>query len=183
MIRTRHILPVLLGICILGAMMTTTPGFDRAFRPLRTTAPNGEVAQGRLHAAQLAGWQTADRITFDVYGKPVTRDTQGVFLIVDIDILDVSTSIRLSATWRGRSGRLYTQTSRADGAPGTLDVRQFHPGLNDKGRAVFELPKDEIEGGTLLLTRKGLNILDSELALTSPQGLPAQHETLLRLTP
>jgi hypothetical protein len=35
-------------------MMTTTPGFDRAFRPLRTTAPNGEVAQGRLHAAQLA---------------------------------------------------------------------------------------------------------------------------------
>jgi len=183
MIRARHILPILLGACILGAMMATTPGFDRAFRPLRTTAPSGDLAQGRLHAARFAGWQTADNIAFDVYGAPVTRSTQGIFLIVDVDILNASESIRLAATWQGRSGRRYVQTARADGAPGTFDVRQFHPGIDDKGRAVFELPKDEIEGGTLLLARKGLNILDSELALISPQGMPAQHTTQLRLAP
>lgn len=182
MIRARHIIPILLGACILGAMMSTTPDFDSVFQPMRTTAPSGAAAQGRLHAARFADWQTADQLAFDYYGTPVTRDTQGVFLIANIDISNVRESVRLTATWEGRSGRRYDQTARADGAPGTLDVRQFHPGIDDQGRAVFELPPDEIEGGKLLLTRKGLTVLDSELALTPPQNTARPHRALLRMT-
>lgn len=181
MIIVRTLVPVLLGACILGALMMTTPSFDDVFKPMRTTAKSGNIGHARLHAARFAGWQTAEQLSFTRYGSTVTRATQGVFLVVDIDILDVQESLRLHTTWQGRSGRLYAQTVRADGAPGTFDVRQFHPGLVDLGRAVFELPRDEIEGGQLLLARKGLNVLDSELALTPTAGAAMQHHTLLRL--
>lgn len=177
----RHIPPIVLGACVLGALMMTAPNFDNVFKPMRSTAQSGAVAQGRLHAARFSNWQTADQLSFERYGTPVTRNTQGVFLIVDIDILNVKESVRLSAIWQGRSGRRYVQTARADGAPSTLDVRQFHPGLEDQGRAVFELPGDEIQGGTLLLARKGPNVLDSELGLTPPTGAAVPHRKLLRL--
>lgn len=183
MIRARHILPLVLGACALGAMMTTTPGFDDVFKPLRTTAQNGAYAQGRLFAARFADWQTAERLSFERYGTPVARDTPGVFLVVDVDIAHVRESVQLAAAWLGRSGRRYEQTTRADEAPSTLGTRRFHPGLEDQGRAVFELPPDEIEGGTLLLARKGLNVLDSELALTPPAGAPGRHAALLELKP
>ncbi|MGB6103113.1 MAG: hypothetical protein WBF88_04610 [Pusillimonas sp.] len=182
MMRARHVFPVLLGASVLGAMMFTTPGFDSVFQSLRATAEGGAIAQGRLHAARFTDWQTADLLSFDRYGTTVTRNTQGVFLIIDFDVLNVRESVRLTATWQGRSGRRYVQTARADGAPATLDTRQFHPGLDDQGRAVFELPRDEIEGGILLVARKGPNILDSELALTPAAGIPMRHNALLRLT-
>ncbi|NYT84836.1 hypothetical protein [Pollutimonas harenae] len=177
----RYVLPIFLGACVLGALMMSTPTFDSVFQPMRSTAHSGGAAHGRLHAARFADWQTADQISFDRYGTTLTRDTEGVFLIVDIDILDVRESLRLTATWLGRSGRHYAQTARADGAPSTLDVRQFHPGLDNRGRAVFELPRDEIEKGTLLLSRKGPNILDSELELTPTKGAGMRHNNLLRL--
>ncbi|AEC21194.1 hypothetical protein PT7_2654 [Pusillimonas sp. T7-7] len=177
----RYVLPVVLGACIQGALMMTTPTFDSVFQPMRSTAQSGAIAQGRLHAARFSDWQTAEQLSFDRYGTTITRDTQGIFLIVDVDILDVQESIQLTATWQGRSGRQYVQTARADGAPSTLDTRQFHPGLDDQGRAVFELPRDEIEGGKLLIARKGPNILDSELALTPTTGMAVQHSKLLRL--
>src|SRR5690606_24862977 len=120
--------------------------------------------------------------SFDNDGTMVTRDTQGVFLVVDFDISNVHESVRLAATWQGRSGRRYVQTARVAGAT-TLDTRQFHPGLGDQGRAVFELPQDEIKEGRLLLARKGPNILDSELALTPTMGAPLRHHALLRLAP
>ncbi|WP_353194878.1 hypothetical protein [Pusillimonas noertemannii] len=183
MIRLRHVLPIVLGACALGAMMATTPDFNSVFRPLRTTAPNGAAAHGRLLAVRFADWQTAQQLSFERYGATVMRDTQGVFLVVEFDISDVRESVRLAAAWQGRSGRRYDQTKRVDDAPSTVDTRQFHPGLEDRGRAVFELPPDEIEGGTLLLARKGPNILDSELALTPPAGSPARHNKLLRLEP
>ena len=180
MMRLRHILPVLLGACVLGALMNTTPTYDSVFKPMRSTAQGNASAQGRLLSAQLANWQTADQITFERYGSLVTRDTQGVFLIVDVAVQDVQESLRLTATWQGRSGRRYTQTARVDSAT-TLNVRQFHPGLQDEGRAVFELPRDEITGGSLLLARQGPNILDSELELIPASSANMQHSTLLRL--
>jgi len=180
-IRVRKALPLLLGACALGAMMITTPDFNSVFQPFRTTAQSGAIAQGRLHAARFSDWQTADKLSFDRYGTTVTRNTQGVFLIVDFDVSNIRESVRLSATWQGRSGRKYTQTARANGAPSTLDTRQFHPGLDDQGRAVFELPNDEVEGGKLLLTRKGPNILDSELALSPTAGAAIRHNAMLRM--
>jgi len=181
MIRARHIAPVLLGACALGAMLMTAPDFNSVFKPFRIEAPSGAVAQGRLHAARFNGWHTADRLSFKRYGTPITRDTEGVFLLVSVDILDVRESVRLKATWQGRSGRRYVQTERAEGTPFTLDARQFHPGLDDRGTAVFELPQDEIQGGQLLLARNGLNVLDSELALAPAAGTPLVHHALSRL--
>ena len=181
MMITRYLFPGLLGACILGILMTTTPSFDSVFQPIRNTVPGGALAQGRLYDARFIGWQTADQLSFDRYGTTITRGTQGIFLIVDAAILNAHESLRLAATWQGRSGRYYAQTTRADDAPSTLNTRQFHPGLDDQARAVFELPRDEIAGGTLLLTRKGLNTLDSELALAPPAGLAQPHHSLLRL--
>src|SRR5690606_9808254 len=88
MIRVRHALPLLLGAGLLGAMMATAPDFDTVFRPLRVAAPSGAVAQGRLHAARFADWQTAEQLSFNRYGSAVIRDSSGIFLVVDVDILD-----------------------------------------------------------------------------------------------
>lgn len=185
MSRLRYIIPVLLGACILAAMMMTTPDFNSVFRPFRTDARDGSpdetLAQGRLFSARFTDWKTADKLAFERYGKAITRDTQGVFLVVDFELLNVRESVRLTATWLGRSGREYVQTTRAEGTPLTLDVRQFHPGIANKGSAYFELPPDEIQGGQLLVARRGPNTLDSELVLKPTSNAPVSHQEVLRI--
>ncbi|MCB5362717.1 hypothetical protein H0484_02970 [Pusillimonas sp. CC-YST705] len=179
----RLLIPLCLGVVVLAALMASTPGYDDAFKPLRQTVQHGESAHGRLFSVRFVDWMTAERLAYQLYGKPTTKDTQGVFLLADFQVSDVRESVSLSAAWQGPSGRRYAQTARLEDAPSALKSRQFHPGIETKGRAIFELPPDEIAGGTLLVSRKGLNVLDTELALLPPNGHPKQHALEQSLNP
>ncbi len=163
---------LLAGAALLGGMMATAPGYDSTIRPFAIHAAPGEWADGRVFDARFLGGQLTREIGFQRYGQDIIRDSNGVFLIADFEVSGVTASTRVAAVWRGGSGRDYLASGRFDGAPGLLAERWFQPGLTDQTQAIFELPEDEVQGGTLILTRLLDPALDSALYL-EPQGIAA----------
>ena len=110
------------------------------------------------------------------------RDTDGVFLVADFILSGTRESTMLSATWIGASKRHYRATSRISDLPRQIDQLWLQPGLDSKTFAIFELPPDEIKGGSALLSLRLDPPLDGTLLL-NPPDMPPVHEAILRLGP
>lgn len=160
----------------LGAMMVINPDYNRALRPFVSHVTTGETGQTRLIAGQMEGWRTADQIAFSEYGEKIQRDTDGVFLIVDMSLSGTTSSTMVAASWVGASGREYATTRRIGGVPGQLDDLWLQPGLTSKATAFFELPPDEIAGGALRLALRLDPALDGTLLLDPPVEPPAHED-------
>lgn len=170
---------ILAGTVALGAMMLTNPDYNRALRPFTAHAAAGEWAHTRLFAGTMDGWRTADRISYTAFGSKVTRDSDGVFLIVDVSLSGTSVSTKLSASWKGSSGREYYTTARIRDVPGQLEDLWLQPELNSRAIAIFELPKDEVVGGAMRISLRLDPDLDGTLMLDPPAGTPP-HEAVTR---
>lgn len=170
------------AVVLLGAMMLTNPDYNSAIRPFVTTVKPGETGETRLISGRFGNWRSADRIQFSSYGTEMIRDTDGIFLVADFVLSGTSESTMLSATWLGASKRRYRATSRISDVPGQIDQLWLQPGLDSKTFAIFELPPDEIEGGSALLSLRLDPPLDGTLLLTPPDSPPV-HEAILRLGP
>lgn len=163
----------LMGGAVLAGMMVTTPDYNSVFQPFKIHASTGTVADGRLFDARFLGGRLVRNIAFKRLGKEVNRNSSGVFLIVDFEVLGVVASSQIAAKWKGNSARLYEASPRFDYAPNIIQERTFQPGLNDKSFAVFELPEDEVAGGQLILSTRGITDLDGALYLDTARILPA----------
>ena len=163
---------LLTGAFLLGVMMTTAPDYNSVVRPFPSRASAGEIADGRVFDARFLGGRLAHRIEFERYGRQIGRDSEGVFLIADFEVSGVTASTLIAARWKGASGRDYAASARLNDAPNMLQLRFFQPGLTGKAFAVFELPEDEVSGGKLVLSRRGMTIFDSELHLETERIAP-----------
>lgn len=168
----RGILVLLAGGAILAAMQASTPYYDDVFRPFPVAANSGETAVGRLFDAQFTDWQQAIRIRIPGNAAPVTRTTEGVFLIVGMRISGVRQTVPIEAVWLGSSGRRYAASLRFPDSGLALETLRVNPHLVTAARAVFELPPDEVPGGWLVLGAKGMTVLDSALQLAPPESAP-----------
>ena len=172
MIRVGSILAVIAAAGALAGMLQTTPEYDRAIRPfVAEPGPDGTVGRSRM-SAKITDWKTADVVTFQQSGIDRRRDTAGVFLIVTIEGRPLHSSELLQAQWLGASGRKYLMTDRVSGPAQLLDSTWFQPDLSMKSVAVFELPRDEIAGGSMLLGPRLFRGLDEVLRLAPPNGQP-----------
>lgn len=178
--RPVNILIFLIAALMLGGMMMTTPGYNQARAPFITTVPFDQQGQTRLFGGRFLDWRTADRIEMDQFGTKTTRDTEGVFLIVDLMVTGTSETTVAEASWLGASGRRYDATKRVTTLPGQLDLQWLQPGIEAKTFTVFELPPDEVQGGGLLLSHGFPRPLDGVLRLEGPATAP-KHETVVRL--
>lgn len=172
MIRPAQILILTVALVLMVAMMLTNPDYNSAVRPFETRVPAGETGQTRLIGGRIEGWRTANRLTFPLLGTPTLRDTQGVFLIVDLRLFGTTESIMLRASWIGPSGRRYDTTSRVTGTMNQLEDLWLQPGLESKAVAIFELPPDEISGGAIVLAQRIDPPLDGVLRLAAPSAPP-----------
>lgn len=172
MIRPAPLLIAAASAVLLAGMMLTNPDYNSTVRPFETTVAPGESGQTRLIGGQITGWRTADRLEFPSYGSPQSRDTQGVFLIVDLRLSGRTESTMLRAAWIGASGRRFDTTARVSGAFLQVQDLWLQPGLDSKAIAIFELPPDEIAGGALLLSDRIDAPLDGRLRLLAPLDAP-----------
>jgi hypothetical protein len=172
MIRLPPLLIALAGAALLAGMMLTNPDYNSAVRPFESRVSPGEAGQTRLIDGRIEGWRTADVIAFLRFGSMLRRDTQGVFLIVDLKLSGTTESTQLRATWIGASGRRYDSTARIDGAFLLIQDLWLQPGLESTAMAIFELPPDEIPGGAILLADRIAAPLDGQLRLSAPEDAP-----------
>ena len=180
MSRSAQTLAVVLSAGVLAGMLLTNPDYNSVMQPFVTRVAAGDTGQTRLFAAQITGWRTANAVEFTSLGRPMRRDTQGTFLIVDLTLTGTRVSTQVTADWLGASGRRYQATRRIAGFPREIGDVRVQPGLPAKATAIFELPADEVAGGRLAL-QLGLNpVLEGTLQLTPPPEAPA-HDDMLRL--
>ena len=172
---------LLIGVVILGVMMITTPDYNSVFRAFLSHASNGEIANGRIFDARFLDGRLTHRVDFEHYGRQISRDTEGIFLIANFEVSGVTATTQLAAKWKGASGRDYAASARFENAPKTLQSLFFQPGITSKSFVVFELPEDEVAGGELILSRRGVTILDSALYLETTRIAPP--EAVVRLDP
>ncbi|UFM64765.1 hypothetical protein LOS78_13885 [Paracoccus sp. MA] len=181
MTRAGRVLIVLAGAALLGAMMQSAPDYDSTVQPFRSPVAAGETGEARSFRARFTGMRLAERIAFRRYGRDLVRDSDGLFLIAEIEAEARLASQRLDAVWQGASGRRYALSHRAEDIPRGLESRWFQPGLTDRAIAVFELPEDEVAGGALVLTGSASAVFDSALHL-APPALP-ERQPIIRFAP
>lgn len=181
MIRAGSIALVLAGAALLGAMMQTAPDYNSVVQPFPSAVAAGATGEARSFRARFTGLRLADRIAFRRYGRDLVRDSDGVFLIAEIEAEAIGTSQRLDAVWQGASGRRYALSRRAEDIPRGLESRWFQPGLINHAVEVFELPEDEVAGGALVLTGSFTAVFDSALHL-APPALP-ERQPIIRFEP
>ncbi|UFS65015.1 hypothetical protein LO749_00085 [Paracoccus denitrificans] len=169
MIRGGSIAIVLAGAALLGAMMQTAPDYNSTVQPFRSHVAAGGTGEARSFRARFAGARLADRIAFSRFGTEFVHDTDGVFLIAEIEVEATIVSQRIDASWQGASGRRYALSRRAQDIPRGLDSHWFQPGLTGRAIAVFELPPDEVAGGELVVNNSFTAVFDSALHLAPPE--------------
>lgn len=182
MIRSSHLLTLLVGGLVLAGMMLSNPDYNSTIRPFVRDVVPGDAGQTRLMAGRFDRWRTADRLIFTRYGKQVSRDTQGVFLIVEPFLAGTTVSTMVRASWVGPSGRHYAESGRVSGLPRQTEDLWLQPGLDSRALAIFELPPDEVAGGALLVSLRTDPPLDGTLLLKAPAPAP-EHQGVTRLGP
>ncbi|MGY5779649.1 hypothetical protein [Rhizobium sp. LEGMi135b] len=149
---------------LLAFLQSTTPSYAVLTGPIGTTGLQKDTVSSKTFSVKVAKVLRAKTIAFTSYGKPVERQTGGVWLIVNVELQPKYDTMTIqAAAIEGTSGRLYRQTHRADGAPRLMTSKDLQPGLPTSGIFIFELPEDETSNMTLVLSRQPSPQLDSEI--------------------
>lgn len=110
--------------------LTTVP---EVMQPFVTRVAAGDTGQTRLFTAQITDWRTASAVEFTSLGRPMRRDTQGTFLIVDLTLTGTGVSTQVTDRWLGASGRRNQATRRIAGFPREIGDVRVQPGPARQG--------------------------------------------------
>ncbi|MFB2566944.1 hypothetical protein [Rhizobium sp. IMFF44] len=156
---------------LLAFLQSTTPSYAVLTGPIETSGLQKDTVSSKTFSVKVAKLLRAKTIAFTSYGKPVERQTEGVWLIVSVELQSKYDTMTIqAAAIEGASGRSYRQTHRADGAPRLLSSKDLQPGLPTTGIFIFELPEDETSNMTLVLSRQPSPQLDSEIRVKLDGG-------------
>jgi hypothetical protein len=156
---------------ILAALQATTPPYAMLTGPIKTAGRQADTVSSTTFSAQVKQVRTAKSISYAQYGRPIERQTEGVWVVVSADLRAKLETMSIgAATIVGASGRLYRQSRRVDGAPGLFSTKTAQPGLPTTGIFVFELPEAEARSMVLLLSRQYSPQLDDEISIPLDQA-------------
>lgn len=178
-------LAVVASAVILAALQETTPTYAVITGPIRTTGQQGDTVTTTTFSATIKGAVKAHKISYRQFGREVSLESSGVWVVVFAELSAFQKTIAVrAATMIGATGRLYRQSRRAGGAPNVLSTKTLQPGLPTTGIFVFELPEDETQEMELVLSEQydpqlrdqiGLPLKSDEIA-TQQELKIAEHE-------
>lgn len=167
---------LVLAAVLLVGMQRHTPGYAEITGPIPLKGDLGETLTGRGFAVRADNVLLAEKLRFKAYGREVERDTGGVFALVIARLEAQPASVNVgSAIWRSAQGARFVASSRFQGAPRLLGSDRLEPGLPQRGLFIFEVPREAVEGATLLVAASRWPRLDTqvEIALPAKPGEPA----------
>lgn len=155
---------VALAALLLLAMQRTTPGYSEITGPLSVHGAMGETVAARSFTMRAEKVILAETIRWRAYGRDHERSSAGrwAVVIVQMEAMPQSATV-LGASWSAPSGRIFAASARTQGAPSLLVGNRLEPGLPKRGILIFELPREDIAGGTLLVSAARFPRLDSQL--------------------
>lgn len=155
----------------LSFLQSTTPSYAVLTGPIETTGLQKDTVSSGTFSIKVDKVVRAKTIAFARYGQPLERQTDGVWLIVSVELQPRYETMTIqSAAIEGASGRLYRQTHRADDAPRSISSKDLQPGLPTAGLFIFELPEEETRDMMLVVSRQPSPQLESEIRVKLDQN-------------
>lgn len=155
---------------ILAFLQSTTPSYAVLTGPIETTGLQKDTVASKTFSIKVGKIVRTKAISFTRYGQPVERQTDGVWLIVNVELQSKYETMTIqAAAIEGASGRLYRQSHRADGAPRLIPSKDLQPGLPSTGIFIFELPENETRRMTLVVSKQPSPQLESEIRIKLDQ--------------
>lgn len=172
MIRLLLFLPLIgLSALMLAFLQSTTPSYAILTGPIATVGQQKDTVSSRTFSIKVDKIIRARTLAFTRYGKPIERQSAGVWVIASVELQTKQETMTIqAAAIRGASGRLYRQTHRADGAPRLVSTKTLQPGLSSTGIMIFELPEEDAHDMTLIVSKKPSPQLDSEISIKLDQS-------------
>jgi hypothetical protein len=178
---------LLVAAILLLAMQWTTPHYERKTDPIPVYGQIGDTVTARSFTVRLETVQFARQLRFTAYGKPVVRDTSGLWAVVTATVAARSnTTLVYEAAWEGPTGLRYSHSDRLSGVKSLLSGATLQPGLPRRGWFIFEIREDQARGATFVAPKIGTTRLDSivRIGLGSGGGsLPIADSLDLDRTP
>jgi hypothetical protein len=171
---------LLLATAALYGMQHSTPSYSEILSPVTVPAAQGKPAQAERFVFGVAKVHLARQLVASHFGEPRTYTTSGKWLVVEAAAKAQDRSISLtSAAWRGPSGLRFTMSTRIGSSLGLLGAERLEPGIPRPVLLIFELPEDQIEGGTLLVAETALTPLSEQVEIAMDSVSPeSRHESL-----
>lgn len=170
---------IAIAAALLLAMQRTTPGYSEITGPIPVSGAMGETIAARSFAFQADKLILAERLRWRAFGRDVERDSSGLWAVVVAEMEGRPASVTVSgALWQGASGRRFTPSQRLSNAPRLLGANRLEPGLPQRGLLIFEIPREEANDATLLVSQARWPRLDSEIRMPLSRDRTESAETL-----
>lgn len=161
-----NIAAVLLALMALYGMQHSTPSYSEILSPVAVPAAQGKPARTERFVFAVAKVHSAKELVVPSFGEPRTYTTSGKWLVVEAAAKAQEQSVSLtSAEWRGPSGMRFAMSGRIGSSLGLLGSERLEPGIPRPVLLVFELPEDQIGGGTLLVAETTVAPLSEQVEI------------------
>ncbi|QND51645.1 hypothetical protein HB779_06840 [Phyllobacterium sp. 628] len=160
--RVVNILAVIVSVALLYAMQQTKPHYEDLTGPIAVYGKMHDRVHTRQFDVTVQRVDFTPVLTFTQYGQNKTLTTSGLWAVVTAELAATTdTTTVLAATWRGPSGLQFRRSDRV-GMVASQQPPVLGPGIPAQVRLVFEIPSDQVNGATLLLSKQSSPRLDSE---------------------
>lgn len=173
---------IVVSVAVLALLQWTTPTYALLTGPLETHGRQTASVSGGPFDVKVNRVLVAKTIAFNLFGRPVERQSDGVWVVVAGEMHADWQTMRIgSVGLKGASGRFYVQSTRVNGLKPLLADKDLQPGLTFKGIFVFEMPEQDASALTLVLSRQMDPRLDSEVHVRlDPAGIERKDRLEIR---
>ncbi|MER8580573.1 hypothetical protein NKG95_17935 [Mesorhizobium sp. M1423] len=155
---------IIFAAAILYAMQRTTPLYSNITSPVSIAGEQGERTDARAFALAVGDVHLARTVRIERFGQTRTYTTSGVWVLVEAAAEAKRESLTLtSAEWLGPSGLRYSLSQRISTMPAMLPAERLEPGLPKPVLMAFEVPENELAGGTVLVAPSAFTPLGEEV--------------------
>lgn len=157
----------MLGIAVLASygFQQTKPQYSELTAPIPVTGVSRSPVVGRTFSAKVERVTLASGISRMRLGKETRLTTSGIWVVVEATLAArASTTVVAEAMLKGPTGLAFRQSQRVGHGPLTAPHR-LDPGLPRRALFVFEVPRDQIHGTTLMISESRFSPLDSQLRI------------------
>lgn len=155
------------AIAALYGMQHSTPYYSDIFSSVTVDGQQGKPAETSRFVVGIVNAYRARELTTPGIRTTRAYSTDGEWLVIEAAAKAKLESLNLtSVEWLGPNGIRYTMSKRPTYAPGIVGSERLEPGIPRPILMVFELPRDQIAGGKLLIAESSLTPLSEQVQIS-----------------
>ncbi|KAB2676617.1 hypothetical protein F9K85_10480 [Brucella tritici] len=155
------------AIAALYGMQHSTPYYSNIFSSVTVEGKQGKPAETSRFVVGIVNAYRTRQVTTPGIGNTHVYDTDGEWLVIEAAAKAKIESLGLaSVEWLGPNGIRYAMSSRPTYAPGIVGSERLEPGIPRPILMVFELPRDQIAGGKLLIAETSMTPLSEQVQIS-----------------